>query len=80
MIPSDSRSVSVLPGTSQESQHSKGVVLPPLTSQYPQWSRGGKLGIGLYSRPLSSVNENNLAFERNKANGKVRIFVKYQTF
>jgi hypothetical protein len=65
--------VTVLPGTSQESPHSKGAVLPPLTSQYPQWSRGGKLGIGLYPRPLSSVNENDLSFQRNKLNGKVRI-------
>jgi hypothetical protein len=65
--------VTVLPGTSQESPHSKGVVLPPLTSQYPQWSRGGKLGIGLYPRPLSNVNENDLSFQRNKMNGKVRI-------
>jgi hypothetical protein len=73
MRPSESRSVSVLPGTSQESQHSRGVVLPPLTSQYPQWSRGGKLGIGLYPRPLSSVTENGLSFERNRLNGKVRI-------
>ncbi|PNF33959.1 hypothetical protein B7P43_G04655 [Cryptotermes secundus] len=71
MRPSDSRSVTVLPGTSQESPHSKGVVLPPLTSQYPQWSRGGKLEIGLYPRPLSNVNENDLSFQRNKMNGRV---------
>jgi hypothetical protein len=73
MRPSDSRSVTVLPGTSQQSPHSKGVVLPPLTSQYPQWSRGGKLEIGLYPRPLSNVNENDLSFQRNKMNGRVRI-------
>ncbi|GFG32099.1 hypothetical protein Cfor_06869 [Coptotermes formosanus] len=71
MRPSDSRSVTVLPGTSQESAHSKGAMLPPLTSQYPQWSRGGKLGISLYARPLSSENENGLPFQRNSLTEKV---------
>jgi hypothetical protein len=73
MRPSDSRSVTVLPGNSEETQHRKEVVLPPLTTHYPQWSRGGKLGIGLYSRPLSSDNENGLPFQWNGLNEKVRI-------
>jgi hypothetical protein len=80
MRPSDSRSVTVFPGTSQESPHSKVAVLPPLTSQYPQWSRGGKLGIGLYPRPLSTDNENGLPFQRNSLNGKVRITASINLF
>lgn len=71
MRPSDSRSVTVLPGTSQESSHSKGAMLPPLTSQYPQWSRGGKLGISLFPRPVSSENENGLPFQRSSLTEKV---------
>lgn len=78
MRSSDSRSVTVLPGTSQES--SKEVVLPPLTSHYPQWSRGGKLGIGLYPRPLSSDNENGFAFQQNSLSGKVRIAARTKLF
>jgi hypothetical protein len=80
MRPSDSRSVTVLPGTSEESQHSKEAVLPPLTSHYPQWSRGGKLGIGLFPRPLSSDNENGLPFQRSSLNGKVRIAASTKPF
>ncbi|XP_021941512.1 keratin, type I cytoskeletal 9-like isoform X2 [Zootermopsis nevadensis] len=71
MRPSDSRSVTVLPGTSGESQHSKEVVLPPLTSHYPQWSRGGKLGIGLCPRPLSNDNENGLPCQQSSLSVKV---------
>jgi hypothetical protein len=48
-------------------------MLPPLTSQYPQWSRGGKLGISVYPRPLSSENENGLPFQKNSLTEKVRI-------
>ena len=81
MRPSDSRSVTVLPGTSQESPHSKGALLPPLTSQYPQWSRGGRLGISLYPRPLSGENENGLPFQRNTLIDKVRKnYSKYKPF
>ena len=81
MRPSDSRSVTVLPGTSQESPHSKGALLPPLTSQYPQWSRGGRLGISLYPRPLSSENESGLPFQRNSLIDKVRKnYSKYRPF
>jgi hypothetical protein len=81
MRPSDSRSVTVLPGTSQESPHSKGTLLPPLTSQYPQWSRGGRLGISLFPRPLSSENESGLPFQRNSLTDKVRKnYSKYRPF
>lgn len=80
MRPSDSRSVTVLPGTSGESQHSKEVVLPPLTSHYPQWSRGGKLGIGLYPRPLSNDNENGLPCQQSSLSVKVRVAASTKPF
>lgn len=70
MRSSDSRSVSVLPGTSQDTTHRKGTVLPPLT-QYPQWSRGGKLSIGLYQRPFSSDGKGGFPFSAGGLQGKV---------
>ena len=72
MRPSDSRSLTVLPGTSQDTPHTKGTILPPLSTHYPQWSRGGKLGLGLYQRPLSSDGADGLPFPKGSLQGKVQ--------
>ncbi|KAK7871857.1 hypothetical protein R5R35_006447 [Gryllus longicercus] len=62
MNSSDSQTLSVLSGSSQGS-HDK--VLPPLTSQYPQWSRGGKLGIeSVYQKSFQNEKEQESSLHR----------------
>nr|CAD7577868.1 unnamed protein product [Timema californicum] len=64
MRSSEPQEVSVLPESSQQSPHNKDAVLPPLTSQFPQWSRTRKLEIGVFTKPFSRPNEDESSLQR----------------